>query len=40
MPPQVWGELDLLPPNLGGWGGDCVSPELLNKQVRNPDVVA
>jgi hypothetical protein len=20
MPPQIWGELDLLPPKLGGWG--------------------
>jgi hypothetical protein len=31
MPPQIWGELDLIPPKIGGLGGlidgYCVSPE-------------
>ncbi len=33
LAPQIWGELDLLPPRLGGWGGQndgvCVSPEVV-----------
>lgn len=32
LAPQIWGELDSLPPSLGGWGGQndgvCVSPVL------------